>query len=69
MPSKREQVLGVLFARLETALSATVRRNKVLPERVPVRHLRGCRSLVRRLRRISKANAVPGMIAGPDLSC
>ena len=51
MPSKREQVLAAPFARLETALSATVRRNEVLPERVPVRHLRRSRSLVSRLRR------------------
>lgn len=35
MPSKREQVLAALFARLDTELPATVRRNEALPERVP----------------------------------
>ena len=51
MPSKREQVLVVPFTRLATALSATVRRNKALPERAPERHLRRSRSSVSRLRR------------------
>ena len=31
MPSKREQVLAALFARLTAELSATVRRNEALP--------------------------------------
>lgn len=35
MPSKREQVLAALFVRLRAELSATVRRNEALPERVP----------------------------------
>jgi hypothetical protein len=35
MASKREQVLGALHVRLEMGLSATVRRNEALPERVP----------------------------------
>ena len=39
MPSKREQVLAALFARLEAELSATVRRNEALPERVPAEGL------------------------------
>ena len=36
MALKREQVLGALQAPLERGLSATVRRNEALPERVPV---------------------------------
>ena len=39
MASKREQVLGALHVRLEVSLSATVRRNEVLPERVPAEGL------------------------------
>ena len=39
MPSKREQVLAALFARLDAELSATVRRNEALPERVPAEGL------------------------------
>ena len=39
MPSKREQVLAALFARLDTELSASVRRNEALPERVPAEGL------------------------------
>jgi hypothetical protein len=35
MASKREQVLGALFARLGRGLSAMVRRNEALPEHVP----------------------------------
>ena len=35
MASKREQVLAALHARLDLGLSATVRRNEALPERVP----------------------------------
>ena len=33
--SRREQILAVLLAVIETQLAATVRRNEVLPERVP----------------------------------
>ena len=44
MPSQREQVPVAPFTRLETALSATVQRNKALPERVPERHSRRSRS-------------------------
>ena len=36
MALKREQVLGALQAWLELGLSVTVRRNEVLPERVPM---------------------------------
>ena len=39
MASKREQVLGALHVRLEVSLSATVRRNEVLPERMPAEGL------------------------------
>ena len=39
MPSKREQVLAALFARFAAELSATVRRNEALPERVPAEGL------------------------------
>ena len=39
MPSKREQVLAALHARLELGLPATVRRNEALPERVPAEGL------------------------------
>ena len=34
MPSKREQVLAALFARLTAGLGAVVSRNEALPERV-----------------------------------
>jgi hypothetical protein len=39
MASKREQVLTALFARPAAELSATVRRNEALPERVPAEGL------------------------------
>ena len=39
MPSKRERVLAALFAQLETGLSATVRRNEALAERMPAEGL------------------------------
>ena len=39
MPSKREKVLAALHARLKAGLPATVRRNEVLPERVPAEGL------------------------------
>ena len=35
MPSRREQILAALLQRLQSGLSATVRRNEVLPEKVP----------------------------------
>ena len=35
MPSLREQVLAALLARLMTVTGPTVRRNEVLPEKVP----------------------------------
>ena len=39
MPSKREQVLVALLARLDAGLPAAVRRNEALPERVPAEGL------------------------------
>ncbi len=33
--SRREEILAVLFATLESSLAANVRRNEVLPEKVP----------------------------------
>src|SRR5688500_13845190 len=39
MPSKREQVLPVLFGRLEAELPAMVRRKEALPERMPAERL------------------------------
>ena len=33
--SRREAILGALFQTLDTALAANVRRNEVLPEKVP----------------------------------
>jgi len=35
LPSRREQILAALGQRLQSGLSATVRRNEALPERVP----------------------------------
>ena len=35
MTSRREQVLAALLLRLQSGLTATVRRNEVLPEKVP----------------------------------
>jgi hypothetical protein len=35
LPSRREQVLAGLSQRLQSGLAATVRRNEVLPEKVP----------------------------------
>ncbi|MFN3727522.1 MAG: hypothetical protein ACK4SZ_14600 [Allosphingosinicella sp.] len=35
MSSRREAILGALFQTLDTALAANVRRNEVLPEKVP----------------------------------
>ena len=35
MPSRREDILGALFQTLGSALAANVRRNEVLPEKVP----------------------------------
>jgi hypothetical protein len=35
LPSRREQVLAALLLRLQSGLAATVRRNEVLPEKVP----------------------------------
>jgi hypothetical protein len=39
MPSRREQVLAQILQRLRAALSATVRCNEALPERVPAEGL------------------------------
>ena len=39
MPSQREQVLAAILQRLRAALSATVRRNEALSERVPAEGL------------------------------
>lgn len=39
MPSRREQVLAALAQQLQASLTATVRRNEVLPERVPLEGL------------------------------
>lgn len=39
MASRREGILAALFATLDTALAANVRRNEVLPERVPAEGL------------------------------
>jgi hypothetical protein len=35
LPSRREQILAALALDLQSGLAATVRRNEVLPERVP----------------------------------
>jgi hypothetical protein len=35
LPSKREQVLAALVARVDAGFAATVRRNEALPERIP----------------------------------
>ena len=35
LPSRREQVLAALVQRLQSGLSATIRRNEALPEQVP----------------------------------
>jgi hypothetical protein len=39
LPSRREQVLAALAQQLQASLTATVRRNEALPERVPVEGL------------------------------